>query len=101
MNQGKVELTRFDNDGETCVFKYKVEHNNGNTNLEQSLTIKSEFGSFNPKWVAELELEGFVPQETPADAAMKLAEWLERMAAAIKSGEYINVEVAEYKDLDK
>ncbi len=98
MNKGKVELTRFTK-ADAYAFEYSVEQNNGKTSVEQTLTIRSSDGLFEPQWIAEITLNDFPPQQTPSDAADKLADWMERLAAAIRSGEYMPLQRAEFKDL--
>lgn len=99
MNKGKVELTSFKKTNDAFVFEYSVEQNNGKTSVEQSLTIRSSDGLFQPDWIAEITLDDFPPQKAPHEAAIKLADWMERLAAAIRSGDYMPLQHAEFKDL--
>jgi len=101
MNKGKVELKTFNNDSDTKTFQYLVEHNNGKTTVEQLLTISSESNLFNDKWNATIKLDDFPCQETPQLAAEKLADWLERLSQAIRSGEYHYFKQEEFKDIKK
>jgi len=101
MNKGKVELHKYTKGKDAQVFEYMIEQNNGSTSVDQLLTISSVDGLFNPKWVAKLALDDFPPQETPKNAALKMADWLERLAAAIRAGEYQSLPRAEFKDLDE
>ena len=101
MNKGKVEIVKFSKSKDTQVFEYAVEHNNGSTSVEQVLTISSVDGLRDQTWKAEIKLDDFPPQKTPAEAANKLADWLERLAAAMRKGEYIDLQRAEFKDLDE
>lgn len=100
MNKGKVELTSFSKVKDAQYFEYLVEQNNGTTTVEQLLTISSVDGLFDHKWVAQIKLDDFPPQETPGGAANKLAEWLDRLAAAIRAGEYLSLPRVEFKELD-
>jgi len=100
MNKGKVELIRYTNDKDAKVFEYSVVHNNGSTCVEQQLTIRSTGGQADSAWIAELALDDFPEQETPEDAALKMASWLERLAASIRSGEYQPLQNAVFKNLD-
>lgn len=100
MNKGKVELKQYSNDENKVKFEYLVEQNNGNTSVDQIMTIRSEDGLFNHKWTADLNFNDFPPQETPQEAANKLADWMERLAASIRSGNYLNPVNSEFKDLD-
>lgn len=101
MNKGKVELVRFESTKDNAFYEYTVEHNNGSTSVKQVLTINSVDGLFRSKWEAVIELDDFPPQETPEAAAHKLADWLERLASAIRIGEYSNTTKANFKDLDE
>ena len=100
MNQGKVELIKYTNDKDAKVFEYSVVHHNGSTYVEQLLTIRGPGGQAHPAWVAELALDDFPEQATPEDAALKMADWLERLAASIRKGEYQSLTDATFKDLD-
>lgn len=99
MNEGKVELKEFSKGKDIQTFLYSIEHNNGETSVEQSLKISSVDGLFNPTWVANLALDDFPPQDTPLEAAHKMADWLERLAAAIRIGDYLTVQRSEFKDI--
>ena len=98
MNRGKVELTSFTKANGAYTFEYLVEQDNGVTTVHQVLTIRGIDGLSN--WIADIKLEGFQPQKTPADAAIKMADWLSRLAAAIRIGDYMELQRAEFKDLD-
>jgi hypothetical protein len=101
MNKGKIELNKFERGTGTDrhVFEYLAEHNNGKTSVEQTLTITSADGLFEPTWIATVALDDFPPQKTPEDAANKLADWLERLASAIKTGEYQPFVNIQFKDI--
>ena len=101
MNKGKVELIRYIKEKDNQTFEYLVEQNNGKTSVEQKMKISSIDGLFDPRWVASIELEDFPAQETTTNAANKLADWLERLAGAIRTGDYMNIERPEFKDIDK
>ena len=101
MNKGKVELTKYTKGKDAQVFEYSIEHNNGSTSVEQLLTISSVDGLIHSDWVAEIVFDDFPPQKTPEDAALKMADWLERLAAAMRAGEYQSLPRAEFKDLDE
>ena len=96
INKAKVTLMSFVHATETGSrheFSYSVEHNNGTTSLEQTLVIQGLDHLFSPRWVASIKFDEFPPQQSPELAALKLAEWMERLAAAIRSGKF-----AEYID---
>ena len=73
------------------VIDYYIRHNNGTTTVKQSMRLIKENG----KWEAEIGLSGFPGQDTPDRAAMKLAEWLTRLGAAIEQGKYDKVKLEE------
>ena len=100
MNKGRVELTKYIKDKDGQAFEYMVEQNNGKTSVEQRMTIFSVDGLFDPRWCAQIETDDFPAQETPTNAANKLADWLERLASAIRAGDYIDIERAEFKDIE-
>ena len=88
MDKVKVELINYKKDGTQMVYDYSVEHNNGQTSLEQTLSIKSVPGLFVDSWVASVEMGDFPSQNSPLEAALKLTDWLERLSIAIKNGTY-------------
>jgi len=68
---------------------FRMSHNNGTTTLEQELILdRAEKG-----WTAEMDMSDFSPQLTATRAAHKLADWMERMAIAIRSSEFDKVEL--------
>lgn len=99
MNKGKVLLKSYKNEKDVVEYKYSVEQNNGSTSVEQDLVITGKKELFEQKWSAELSLSDFPEQNTPENAALKMAEWLERLAKAIRNGKYIDIEEAEFTDL--
>ncbi|WP_020408910.1 hypothetical protein [Hahella ganghwensis] len=104
MNKGKVELIKYEQSSEPLnetTFVYLVEHNNGDTMLQQKLTIYGNPRTVPTTWTAEIAMDDFPPQESPGDAANKLADWLERIAASIRSGEFHSFERTKYIDLDE
>lgn len=62
---------------------YLVGSNNGKSTLTQPLTLHWD----NNGWTASMPMHDFPPQKTVTAAAWKLADWMERMAKAIKSRE--------------
>ena len=100
MNKGKVELVSFESDSEFCSYVYSVEQNNGSTSVEQNLTIAGTEGLRDYNWTASIALDDFPPQPTPEAAALKLADWLERLAGALRTGEYENFKRASFKDIE-
>jgi len=100
-NKGKVSLEKFvrGQNGSPHVFEYSVEHNNGSTSVEQTLTISASADTFRQGWAATIALDDFPLQDSPHKAADKLADWLERLAAAIRCGEYLDLKKSEFKDI--
>lgn len=94
----KVSLQLFeatDNDGARCI--YLIEHNNGETVLDQAMVIDRVTN--NSGWVANIDLGEFPEQGSPRDAALKLADWLKRLSAAIEHGNYEDFKPPEVIDL--
>ena len=100
MNKGKVELISYIKEKDNQTFEYLVEQNNGKTSVEQKMKISSVDGLFDPRWVASIEFDDFPAQETTTNAVNKLADWLERLAGAIRTGEYMNIERPGFNDID-
>ena len=103
MSRVKVELARFERGkGHESghIFEYSVEHDDGKTSVEQMLTIRSADGLFEPNWVASIALDDFPPQSSPQAAAEKLADWLERLSAAVRTGEYQTFSDSKFIDVD-
>lgn len=68
---------------------YNVSHNDLKVTVEQDLILRRD-----PEgWAAEMPMDGFPKQVSAKDAALKLAEWMEKMAEAIRSGEYENIDL--------
>ena len=85
MESGRTLLTNFTydvKDGNECA-EFQVMHSNGVTTLEQKLYIEKQFG----KWTASIAFDDFPEQESGEDAALKLAEWMDRLAKAIRVGD--------------
>jgi len=101
MNKAKVELVSYIKENNNQTFEYMVEQNNGKTSVEQKMTIYSVDGLFDPKWVASIELDEFPAQETTTNAANKLADWLERLASAIRTGDYLDIKRPEFKEINE
>jgi hypothetical protein len=99
MNKGKVELIRFEKKEDTVEFVYTVEQNNGQTTVEQDMTISSQSFGLGTKWYATIGLEEFNGQELPEAVAFKLADWLDRLSQAIRVGEYPQYTKAEFKEI--
>jgi hypothetical protein len=100
----KVQLQKFEfgkDDSSPHVFKYLLEHHNGKTSVEQVLTISSMSRLFDIKWTASIALDDFIPQSSPEAAALKMADWLERLALAIRAGEYLELPIDTYKSVVK
>lgn len=101
-NKGKVSLERFERgkDGNPHIYVYKVEQNNGTTSVDQQLIIKASGSSIKAGWSASIVFDDFPAQSSGKDAALKLADWMERLAAAIRCGEYPELHSDEFKDIE-
>lgn len=75
----KLELYKLEKD---CRLKrFKVTHHNGDTSLEQDLTVKKDkFGRFE----VDISTDYFPRIDNELDAILKYADWLERMGIAIR-----------------
>lgn len=85
-SRAKVQLIDYEHTDLLSTFTYNVTYSTTTTTLEQFLTIKK--GVFDENWCATITLDDFPYQKSPQEAAYKLAEWLEQLAKAIKSGSY-------------
>ena len=66
---------------------FLIAHDDGTVTLDQDLILTKT-----PKgWTAEMLMENFPPQKTVTASAWKLAEWMEKMAVAIKASEYDSI----------
>ncbi|WP_415912951.1 hypothetical protein [Neptuniibacter sp. QD37_11] len=63
---------------------YGISHNNGNASLTHEFSLKQSLAG----WVAVLPECPAAEKETPQEAAEKLADNLERLAKAIRKGQY-------------
>ena len=102
MNKVKVQLVKYLSDTENSnqVFIYNVEHNNGVTSVDQNMTLSSNDLGMQPTWNASICLDKFPDQKTPEDAALKLADWLERLSIGIRNGDYLPPVRSKYKDVE-
>lgn len=75
----KLELYKLEKD---CRLKrFKVTHHNGDTILEQDLTVKKDkFGRFE----VDISTDDFPRIDNELEAMLKYADWLERMGIAIR-----------------
>jgi len=64
------------------VIIFEIDHNNGEKTLRQNLEIRPDI-DIPMKWVAGMNFDGFPACDTPHDAALLLATWMERMAVEI------------------
>ncbi len=79
--QTKMKLTRYELEDDYRLKRFKVTHNNGNTSVEQDLTVKKDkFG-----WIEiYLSTDDFPRFDEEIEAMLKYANWLERMGIAIR-----------------
>lgn len=75
----KLELYKLD---KNCKLKrFKVTHHNGDTVLEQDLTVKTdECGRVE----VDMGIDDFPSMDNEIEAMLKYADWLERMGIAIR-----------------
>ncbi|MFZ2452624.1 MAG: hypothetical protein WAW36_19115 [Methylovulum miyakonense] len=74
----------FYNSNGNVVAIFSAAHSDGVITVEQDLVLKQ----IDSKWIAEMPMLDFPPQKTITDAAWKLADWMEKMAAAIKASTF-------------
>ncbi|MCW2255752.1 hypothetical protein M2263_001843 [Providencia alcalifaciens] len=79
--QTKMKLTRYELEEDYKLKRFKITHNNGDTSLEQDLTVKTnEFGGVD----VDITFDGFPDCDNELDAILNCADWLERMGIAIR-----------------
>lgn len=100
-SKGKVELIQFKKTEDEASYKYNVEHNNGSTSVDQIMTISSTDLGMIYGWKASIAMDEFPNMGSPELAAEKLADWMLRLSQAIRSGDYVNYQRSEFKDLIK
>lgn len=85
MSSDLVELIAFKKDREKRKTEstYFVQHKNRRSNLDQLLVISGDLPY--DRYVASMEMDGFPKCESEREAALKLAEWMQRMAVAIEN----------------
>lgn len=73
---------KLDRKKRTTESVYFIQHNNRRTTLEQELTIKSdEYGEF----TASVDMSDFPKLLTEREAALKMADWMQRLSIAIEN----------------
>lgn len=80
----EVELVSYtkERSSGTSEARYYVKHSNQVTVLEQGLAISRDaYG----KYDACIVISDFPPQESPEEAALKLADWLKRLGESIEA----------------
>lgn len=96
MSRAKVELVEYNRvDDDSQRYEYIVSHDNGSTTVSQRMVLDQ----FSRGWKASMDMDDIPEMQSHRLAALKLADWLQRMAAAIKSGDYQEVDTAEFKEL--
>lgn len=79
--QTKMKLTRYDLEDDYKLKRFKVTHHNGDTILEQDLTVKTDkFGRVE----VGVTTDDFPSIGNELEAMLKYADWLERMGIAIR-----------------
>lgn len=64
--------------------RFVIGHNNGTTTVEQELLLINDGSG----WMAQMIMDDFPRQKTITAAAWKLADWMERLAIAIKDNTF-------------
>lgn len=82
------EKSLFNSDGKIEA-RFIIGHCNGATTVEQELVLES--GGFG--WLAQMSMNDFPRQKSVTAAAWKLADWMERMAAAIREHEFDQINI--------
>ncbi|MEY0066814.1 hypothetical protein AB7W80_00285 [Providencia rettgeri] len=76
-----MKLTLFRLEDDYKLKRFKVTHHNGDTSLEQDLTVKKDkFGRFE----VDISTDDFPSMDNEIEAILKYADWLERMGIAIR-----------------
>ncbi|MEY0231923.1 hypothetical protein [Providencia manganoxydans] len=79
--QTKMRLEFYKLEEECRLKRFKVTHHNGDTILEQDLTVKKDkFGRFE----VDISSDDFPRIDNELEAILKYADWLERMGIAIR-----------------
>jgi len=78
------QLDRFMGKPADVKAVFVVMHDNATTTLDQELHLTRTYEG----WKAEIKMDDMPHSKTVTAAAWKTAEWLERLAKAIKSGTY-------------
>ncbi|EPO1082263.1 hypothetical protein ACT6F8_002662 [Cronobacter dublinensis] len=89
----EVDLVSYQKDRKsgTSEARYYVRHSNQDTVLEQGMTINCDgCGNYD----ASIFITDFAAQKSPEEAALKLSDWLKRLAESIEA----NFKKAETKD---
>jgi hypothetical protein len=64
--------------------RFVIGHDNGRTTLEQELILTNDGSG----WMAQMVMNDFPREKTITASAWKLADWMERMAIAIKDNTF-------------
>ncbi|WP_254879786.1 hypothetical protein [Providencia rettgeri] len=79
--QTKMKLTLFRLGDDFKLKKFKVTHHNGETILEQDLTVKTDDCG---RVEVDMSIDDFPSIDNEIEAILKYADWLERMGIAIR-----------------
>lgn len=66
---------------------FLIIHDDGSVTVDHDLILTKTYKG----WVAEMPLTNFPPQETVTASAWKLADWFEKMAAALKDNAFDSI----------
>ena len=76
--------------------RYAVVFDNSETTLEQELVLTHDGDG----WVASMNMDDFPAQRTVTASAWKLAEWMEKMAKAIKDNTFDGINLNSFSGFD-
>lgn len=76
-----MDLIRFEKVEDGFIKKYIVTHDNGDTTLEQKLTVTRDFFR---NIEIDIAMDGFPKIGNESQALLKYGDWLERLGIAIR-----------------
>ena len=80
-----VKLKSVESGHGQVKMSYSSFSNNGTTTLEQTMEVeRNGYG----EWIAKMKMDDFPPQKNASGAVLNLADWMERMSKAIRTGIY-------------
>jgi len=91
MGRTACKLKKIDVDKGVVRIVFKAIHESDETTLSQELVLVKDCGL----WTAGIQMDDFPQMPTAGAAVEKLADWLERMALAIRSRDYESILIAD------